>query len=78
MLVKSLLRVVDEGQGGFGDSLGRGLDAEFLSLQITVESIEEESVVGNGEPVKDLLFLLRPNAVVLEQELQEFRLDPER
>jgi hypothetical protein len=43
----------------------------LLALQITLECIEEQSIVGNAVPVKHLLFLLRANAVVFVQEVQE-------
>lgn len=45
--------------------------AHLLAFEVAVESIEEEAVVGDREPVKDFLFLLGADALVFEEEIQE-------
>jgi len=48
--------------------------AHFLALEITIEGIKEKTVVWNGVPVKNLLFLLSADALVLEEKIKEGRL----
>jgi hypothetical protein len=45
--------------------------SHLLPLQISFESIEEESIVWYAVPVKNFLLLLRSNAVVLVKEIKE-------
>jgi len=52
---------------------GRGV-ANFLALEIAIEGIKEKAVVWDGVPVKNLLFLLSADALVLEEEIKEGRL----
>ena len=60
-----------EREGRLTDDTGSGRVAHFLAFEVAVESIEEEAVVGDREPVKDFLFLLGADALVFEEEIQE-------
>lgn len=71
-LVKERLRcVVLKRQRGLVDGLGGGLLAGLFALQVALECIEEETVVWHAVPVKDLLLLLRADAVVLVEEVKK-------
>jgi hypothetical protein len=48
--------------------------AHLFALQVTLQGVEEESVMGNRVPVEDLLLFLGANAVVLVQEVEEWAL----
>lgn len=71
LLEQRLGRVELEGEGGLVDGDGGGLLAHLLPLEIPLEGIEKEAVVGHAVPVEDLLLLLGPDAVVLVEEVQE-------
>lgn len=45
--------------------------AHLLALEIALEGVKEEAVVGYAVPVEDLLLLLRADAVVLVEEVKE-------
>ena len=71
MVIESALWIVCEGEGGFANDVGgRGM-AYFLALEISIEGIKEKAVVWDGVPVKNLLFLLSADALVLEEEVKE-------
>jgi hypothetical protein len=71
LLKERLRRVEFERQGRFTDRHGRCLLSHLLTLEISLKSIKEESIMGDTIPVKDFLLLLRPNAIVLVQEVKE-------
>lgn len=71
LLEERLGRVEFEGECGLADSHGGGLLAHLLTLQVALQGIEKEPVVGHAVPVEDLLLLLCANAVVLVQEIKE-------
>lgn len=74
LLKQRLARVPAKAQSRLPHSFCCALLAELLALEIPIERVEEEAIVGYREPVKYLLLLLRSNAVVLEEELEEFGL----
>lgn len=51
--------------------MGGGFETHFFPFEIAFEGIEEETIVGDREPVKDFLFLLSADALVLEQEIEK-------
>ena len=71
LLIERLGRVEFEGQGGFADGDGGGLLAHLLALEIALERIEEEAIVGDAVPVEDLLLFLGTDAVVLVEEVEK-------
>jgi len=74
LVIESTLWIVCEGEGGFANDVGGRGVAYFLALEISVEGIKEKTVVRDGVPVKNLLFLLSADALVLEEEIKEERL----
>ena len=63
-----------EGHGRLANSDCGSLLAHLFSLEVALESVEEESVVGYAVPIEDFLLLLRANAVVLVKEVKELTL----
>jgi hypothetical protein len=76
LLEQRLARVELEREGGLADSHRCSLLAHLLALEVALQRIEEETVVRHTVPVEDLLLLLRTDAVVLVQKVEEgaFRL----
>lgn len=71
LLEQRLARVEFKRQSRLADGNRRGLLAHLLPLQVAFQRVEEESVMWHAVPVKDLLLLLRADAVVLVQEVEE-------
>jgi hypothetical protein len=71
LLIQRLRRVVLEGQSRFADSDGGGFLAHLLTLQVSLQGVEEEAVMGDAVPIEDLLLLLRSDTVVLVEEVEE-------
>lgn len=71
LLVERLGGVELERERRLVDGDCSGLLAHLLTLQVPLESVEEETVMRNAVPVEDLLFLLGSDAVVLVQEVEE-------
>jgi len=61
-------------QGWFRHCLGGRFSPTLLTLQVALHRIEKEPVMWYRVPIKDLLFLLGPNAIVAVQHFQERRL----
>jgi len=71
-LFKERLRRVElERQCGLADGDSGGFLSHLLPFEVSFESIKEESIMGHAVPVKDLLLLLRANAVALVEEVKE-------
>ena len=68
---EGLRRVKLEGQGRFADGDGGGFLTHLLALEVALEGVEEEAIMGDAVPVEDLLFLLGANTVVLVEEVQK-------
>lgn len=66
MFIETAFRIVGKGEGRFADNMGGGFETHFFPFEIAFEGIEEETIVGDREPVKDFLFLLSADALVLE------------
>lgn len=77
LLEQRLAWLPAETESRLSHSFCRAFLAELLALEIPIESVEEEAIVRYRKPVEDLLFFLRPNAVVLEEELEKFGLPTE-
>ena len=71
LLEKGLRRVEFEGHGRFADGDRGRLLTHLLALQVPLESIQEQAIMRHAVPVKHLLLLLGPDAVVLVEEIQE-------
>lgn len=71
LLKEGLRRVELEGERRLVDGYGRGLLAHLLALQVPLQSIEEEAVVGYAVPVEHFLLFLSANAVVLVKKVKE-------
>lgn len=71
LLEKRLRRVEFERESRLADGDGGGLLTHLLSLEVALQRIEEQTVVGNAVPVKDLLLLLCADAVVLVEKVEE-------
>lgn len=71
LLVERLRGVKFKGHGGFANRDRGRLLIHLLALQVALKRIEEEPVVRHAVPVEHLLLLLRPDAVVLVEEVQE-------
>jgi hypothetical protein len=71
LLVETTFRVIGERVSRFADNVGRWLETHFFPFEITFEGIEEEAIVGDGEPIKDLLFLLGADALIFEEEIEK-------
>ena len=71
LLIQRLGRVKFEGHGRLADGEGGSLLAHLLPLQVPFQRIEKQSIVGHAVPVKNLLLLLCPDAVVLVEEIEE-------
>ena len=50
LLVQALRRVVLERQGRLADGDGGGFLAHLLALQVTLESVEEQTIMRDAEP----------------------------
>ena len=74
LLEEGLRRVELERQRRLIDGSGGSLLAHLLTLEIALERVEEETVMWDAVPVEDLLLLLRADALVLEQQIKEWRL----
>ena len=53
LLVETALGVVGEGLGRLAGDDGGGLKTSLFALEITLEGIEEETVMGDGEPRRE-------------------------
>ena len=74
-LLEQRLRGIElERQSRFSYSFRCGLLVHLLALEISLQRIEEQPIMGNGVPVKHLLLLLRTDTLVFEKEIQELRL----
>jgi hypothetical protein len=71
LLEERLRRVKLEREGRLAHGHGRGLLAHLLALEVALQRVEEEAVVGYAVPVEDLLLLLGADAVVLVEEIKE-------
>lgn len=71
LLVEGLGRVEFEGHGRFTDSDRSRFLIHLLALQIALQRIQKQPVVGYAVPVEHLLLLLSSDAVVLVQEVKE-------
>ena len=71
LLEKRLRRVKLEGERRFADSDGGGLLVHLLALEISLQGIEKETIMGYAVPVEDLLLLLCADAVVLVKKIEE-------
>jgi hypothetical protein len=71
LLIQGLGRVKLERQGRLAHGDRGSLLVHLLAFEISLERVEEQSVVGNAIPVENLLLLLSTDAVVLVQEIQE-------
>lgn len=96
LLPKAPCRVKPERSRRLASDSRRWLEAGLLPLEVPLEGVEEEAVVGDGEPagvgfsalcglqrrknvpVEDFLLLLRTDALVFEEKIQEGRLRKER
>lgn len=65
LLKERLRRIELEGQSWFADCDRGRLLAHLLALEVALEGIEEEAIMRHAVPVKDLLFLLCTDAIVL-------------
>lgn len=63
--------IILEAQSWLTFSGGSDFLALLLSLEVALQRIEEESIMGYAVPVEDLLFLLGPDAVVLVEKVEE-------
>ena len=71
LLVERLRRVEFKGLGRLTHSdRGRFL-AHLFTFQITFQRIQEQAIMRNAVPIEYLLLLLRPNTVILVQEIEE-------
>lgn len=66
--------IVIKRQRGLGCGTSGWFLAHFLSFQISLEGIEEQSIVRHGEPIEHLLLLLGSYAVVLIEEVEKLGL----
>jgi hypothetical protein len=71
LLEERLRRVELERQSGLAYGHGGSLLAHLFALEVTLQGIEKQSVMGHTVPVEDLLLLLCADAVVLVKEVKE-------
>jgi hypothetical protein len=71
LLIERLGRVEFKGPSRLGNSHCSRLLAHLFSLQIALQRVQEQAVVGDAIPVENLLLFLGPDAVVFVQEIQK-------
>lgn len=71
LLVERLGGVEFEGLGRFADGDRRRFLVHLLSLQVALQRIQEQAIVGHAVPVKHLLLLLGSDTVVFVQKVEE-------
>lgn len=71
LLIERLRRVVLEGERRLANANGGGFLAHLLALQIPLEGVKEEAIMGHAVPIEDLLLLLGSDAVVLIEEVEK-------
>jgi hypothetical protein len=74
LFVEGTLLVVSERDGGLRGYDRGGLLAHLFALEVTLEGVKEQTVMGHRVPVEHLLLLLGADALVLEEQVEERRL----